>query len=369
MEDSSANLIKVEGGLSLYTSGDIDAVPGNDSLFSTSFLQYNNHYIKSGFQENVSIISKILSQAPGVKRILNNLDRSNNYELVFPKGVLEKLKKGELKFLKSSSNIDEFLPSLKEKGGRGIKHQVRIRSTDLSKIQVDNLLSAGQMMAIQQSLNNISSQIEALDSKLNFVLIGAQFDRLAHIQSAYNMYLQTRVNEKFKESLYPHIISQLNLGREQLIYSLKHDLQQISNKKKKGQAFAAGIFKGENLVKSNREKFEEIQQSLRFIIRSTQLLAIVYQEMDEKWSMMQAVLTLKDVLKNFTQESKDLLVEWSGKDEEAERMFQSISTTYNSINRQWLNTSSKNSKLKLKISTNEIQEDREEEPSLLEQSR
>ncbi len=369
MKENNSNLIQIEGGLSLYTSGDIDAIPGNDSLFSKSFLQYNNHYIKSGFEENASIVSNILSQAPGIKRILDNLKKSNNYELVFPKGVLEKLKKGELKFLQSSSNLDEFLPSLREEGVRGIKHQVRIKEVDLSKVQVDNLLSAGQMMAIQQSLNDISSQIEALDAKLDSVLIGAQFDRLAHIQSAYNMYLQTRVNQKFKDSLYPHIISQLNLGREQLIYSLKHDLQQISGKKEKRQVFTAGIFKGEDLVKSNRQKYEEIQQSLRFIIRSTQLLAIVYQEMDEKWSMMQAVLTLKEVLKNFNQEAKDLLVEWSGNDMEAEKMFKNISATYKSIDQQWLNSSSKKSELKLKINTNGIQENEKEEPGLLEQNR
>ncbi len=183
------------------------------------------------------------------------------------------------------------------------------------------------------------------------------------------MYLQTRVNQKFKDSLYPHIISQLNLGREQLIYSLKHDLQQISGKKEKRQVFTAGIFKGEDLVKSNRQKYEEIQQSLRFIIRSTQLLAIVYQEMDEKWSMMQAVLTLKEVLKNFNQEAKDLLVEWSGNDMEAEKMFKNISATYKSIDQQWLNSSSKKSELKLKINTNGIQENEKQEPGLLEQNR
>lgn len=363
---TTSHSIQVQGGLSLYTSGDIDKLPGNDSLFGKSFLQHNNQYINSGYEKNASIISDILSYAPGIKRILNNLQNSTQYELVYPKGVLEKLQKGELKFLKSSENIDNLLPSLKEIGTKGIKHQVRIRQVDLSKVQIDNLLSAGQMMAIQQSLGNISSQIEALDTKLKSVLIGAQFDRLAHIQSGYNLYLQTRVNEKFKDSLYPHIISQLNLGREQLIYSLKYDLQQISENNQKSQSFTAGFFSDKDLVNSNRQKYDEIQQSLRFIIRSTQLLAIIYQEMDEKWSMMQAVITLKEVLNNFNQENKDLLVEWSQNDAEAEQMFKNISETYKSIDRQWISLTSETSELKLKININGIQGNKEEELSLLE---
>ena len=85
--------------------------------------------------------------------------------------------------------------------------------------------------------------------------------------------------------------------------------------------------------------------------------------------MMQAVLTLKEVLKNFNQEAKDLLVEWSGNDMEAEKMFKNISATYKSIDQQWLNSSSKKSELKLKINTNGIQENEKEEPGLLEQNR
>jgi hypothetical protein len=62
----------------------------------------------------------------------------------------------------------------------------------------------------------------------------------------------------------------------------------------------------EQLLKINR-----IKQSLSFILRSTQLMAVIYQHFDEKYSMMQSVIRLNDVLSIFNEELEDKFIEWS----------------------------------------------------------
>lgn len=350
MYESDNEKIEIIGYITLRKSGNIDKIPDNDSLFGKSFFVCNMQSIQKSYDNNISIVTDIFKQMPGYARIFNNLKPSKEYELVFPKDLFDKVRNGELEFLKSSTNKNEFLPLLRESGKRQIVKQLRVIETDFNLIQIDNLLSTVQMLGIQQSLINISNKLEKLDAKLDSMLIGAQHDRLAYIQSAYNLYLQTRVNEKFKESLYPQILGQLNLGREQLIYSLKYLLNNTLVKKTKFSAFSSGLFKGENIEFENKNRYFEIKQTLRFIIRSTQLLSVIYHDMNEKWSMLQSVITLKEVLGIFDQEAKDLLVEWSGEDKIAEILFENISEIYNTIDRQ-VNTDYCKPKLNLKIRT------------------
>lgn len=351
MKNNNTNQLNIEESLGLITSGDIEKIPSDDSLFSNHFLQFHNHYIKSDYDKKVDKVKNILNQAPGATRWLKNLSSDTKYEVVFSEETKQKLKEGTATIMESRKHKGRFTAMIREKGVKGIKEQLTLKMTDFSQSQVDNLLSTSQIMNIQQSIQKVSAQIEALDAKLNNVLLGAQYDRLAHIQSAYNMFLQTRVSKNYKDLLFPIIIGQLNLGREQLIYSLRHSLQELSSKKQGPKALWEQMWKDEDILKIQRGKYADFKQSLSFIIRSTQLLAIIYQEMNEKHSMMQSVIRLKEVLESIKNSDKEALMAWSQHSEDGELLLQSIDDTFLAMEYQFNNLISNKQDLKLNIKT------------------
>ncbi len=296
--------------IKLSTSGDLSEIPYNDFLFSKSFLQYNNNYVKKNIEVNKNNIINAINKIPFFQKIINNLDKTKHYQVVFPKGVLEKIKKGNLEWVKSKEGNDLLTAMIKEKGKNGFKHQIKLKEVFTQKEQLNNILSSAQMLTIQNSIDNISDQIESLDSKLNEVLIGAHNDRIAWIQSGYNLFLQAKASDKLRDSLYPIAIGQLNIGREQLIYSLTSDLKSIFDYKTGFGAFTQQILSSSNIIEIQEEKVNRIKQSLNFVIRSSQLLSIVYQDYDEKWSMIQSILRLNNVLEKFKPEIFERLNSW-----------------------------------------------------------
>ena len=309
-------IIKIEENIFLNTQGDISKIGNDNSLFENNFIAFNNNYFQRGFDKKLKNINEILSKLPGFERIINSLEKSTSYNVVIPKEVIEKLQKGSAKFIKSKSDNGLFTPLIRETGKKGIRHQIKLKESDFSNGQLDKLLSSSQMLAVQQSISSISKQIEVLDYKLNGIALGLQNDRLAYIQSGYNLFLQGNASKKLKKELYSIALSQLNLGREQLIYSVKYNLQEIGNNSTGAKAMLDSLFTDENIKKNQEKRIIEIKQAILFIIRSTQIMTIIYQHFSEKWSMLQSVIRLEDIFSEFTVEKKEILLEWVKKGEE-----------------------------------------------------
>lgn len=330
-----SEIIKIEENIFLNTQGDISIIGTDNSLFENDFIAFNNNYLKRGFDKKLKNINEILASLPGFQRIINSLEKSTKYNVVIPKEVIEKLQKGSAKFIKSKSDNGLFTPLIREVGKKGIRHQIKLTESDFSSGQLEKLLSSSQMMAVQQSISSISKQIEILDNKLNGISLGLQNDRLAYIQSGYNLFLQGNASKKLKKELYSIALSQLNLGREQLIYSVKYNLQEIGNNNTGAKAMLDSIFTDENIKKNQEKRILEIKQAILFIIRSTQIMTIIYQHFNEKWSMLQSVIRLEDIFLEFTNEKKDLLLQWAKKGEQKIQLndlFENIEIIKKSIN-------------------------------------
>ena len=310
------DIIKIDENIFLSKQGDISKISTDNFLFESNFIAFNNNYLQRGFDKNLKNINNLISSLPGFQRIINNLEKSTSYNVVIPKEVMEKLQNGSAKFIKSKSGNDLFTPLIREVGTKGIKHQIKLVATDFSKGQLEQLLSSSQMMAVQQSISSISKQIEILDKKLNGIALGLQNDRLAYVQSGYNLFVQGNASIKLNKELFSIALSQLNLGREQLIYSIKYNLQEIGNNGVGAKALLDSLFTDENIKRNQEKRIMEIKQAILFIIRSTQVMTIIYQHFDEKWSMLQSAIRLEDVFQEFTSEKKALLIEWSKKEEE-----------------------------------------------------
>ncbi|MFD2826711.1 hypothetical protein ACFSYG_09515 [Leeuwenhoekiella polynyae] len=351
MNNNNGIIIKLKNHLDIITSGDIEKIPVGDSIFSKSFIDYNNQFIKSNYDANYNLFAEILRKIPGASRIVQNTKRGLSYIAEISPELQKMIDTGEAYISKSNvkeGNYSANVLANANNSKKGILGQVTLKEIDLTAEQIDNLLSTAQLMNIQQSIASLSGQIKDLDEKLNIVLYGAHNDRLAHIQSAYNMFLQTRVSEKYKDLLFPVIISQLSLGREQLIYSLKYDLEQIASKKTGFKAIIDG-FTEDNLLSKQRERYYRIKQSLSFIIRSSQLLALVYQDMNEPKMVAQALIRVNEVLSSFDTNAKRVIIEWAPNEEEAEQMFFAIEKTEITMNNYFEDLPLNNGNLHLKI--------------------
>lgn len=323
-------LIRVNDKINLRTSGDITKIPSNDKLFSKSFLQYNNNLIAKNYEKNQETLFDILKTVPGVGNILSSLKDSGKYVVEFTKEQSDKLAKGDVELTKVKNSAGEIYRATLRKEGK-IVENLKIRKEDISQAQAQNLLGASQMLMIQQAIAKVSKQIEVLDEKVSDVLYGAQNDRLAYIQSGYNLFLQAQASEEIKKTLYPIMIGQLNLGREQLIYSLQYTLKKISEAKQGRAAFWDEFTSWGNKREANEARINEIKQSLSFVIRSTQLLAIIYQDNNEHWSMMQSILRLKELLNHFQKLEFETLTEWSANEREIPAFRKAIVDTRTAI--------------------------------------
>ena len=323
-------LIRINDKIRLRTSGDITKIPSNDKLFSKSFLQYNNNLIAKNYEKNQETLFDILKTVPGIANIISSLGDNGRYIADLTKEHADKIKKAIWEFTptKDGSGLKGVIRDVKTKK---IVKQVNILKEDISQSQMQNLLNATQMLMIQQAIEKVSKQIEYLDEKVSDVLYGAQNDRLAYIQSGYNLFLQAQASEEIKKTLYPIMIGQLNLGREQLIYSLQYTLKKISDDKTGKAAFWDEFTSWGNKREANEARINEIKQSLSFVIRSTQLLAIIYQDNNEHWSMMQSILRLKELLNHFQKAEFEFLGEWSASEEEIQSLKKGIVETRSAI--------------------------------------
>ena len=326
-------LIRINDQIQLRTSGDVSKIPSNDQLFQKGFLQFNNNLITKSYKSNQDTISDILNQIPGFASIISSLDKSGRYVVELTKEQAQKLDSGLWEFTKAKngSGLRAILRSTEK--NKSFTSQVFIKPEDISQAQMQNLLNATQMLMIQQAIQRVSYQLEALDEKVGDVLYGAQNDRLAYIQSGYNLFLQAQASTELKKALYPVMLGQLNLGREQLIYSLQYTLKKIGEAKQGKVAFWDEFTSWGNKREANEARINEIKQSLSFIIRSTQLLAIIYQDNNEHWSMMQSILRLNELLDHFKIAEFETLEEWSANEIEIEDLQHAIVGTKSAINR------------------------------------
>lgn len=310
-----SDLIRINDKLQLSTSGDITNRAGDDFLMNKSFIQFNNNYVNSSYEENKKIIFNLLNKVPSIERILNNaLNKTKQLEVVLPKEILKKLHKGDYEWVKSTKSDGLLTAMIREKGSKKFVSQINLKEVfKNTPQQLDNIASSAQMLAIQSSLANISAQLESLDKKLNELSMGAYYDRIAYIQSGYNLFLQAKASEKLRDSLYPIALGQLNMGREQLIYSILNDLDLISKHKVGFGALKESITTHYNIREAQQERVDRVHQSLNFVIRSSQLLSIIYQDYGENWSMVQSVLRLGSVLDQFDTVVFDNLKEWDKK--------------------------------------------------------
>jgi len=278
------------------------------SAHSNIFSDFKNK-ASDDFQSANKTVFDILKQIPAFAEFIEKAGKNyKNYEVVFPKGVLQKLKSGEY-ILNRKKGVDEFLTFVKDKKTGKMIKQLRLREiSDAEKLQ--NLIPSLHNMAVMQSLGQLSKQLESIEKKLAVIHKEFNNDRIGKIQAGYSAYLDAIQIENY-ENRNKALISaykSLSEGRSQLIESAKNRITEIEI------GWWNSLWKeltAWNYRKDQKENLQEFVKEVFYIQRSSQIILIIYQELNEHKAMVQSLAPLQDIM-NFIKDDKIIyrLNEW-----------------------------------------------------------
>lgn len=301
------NPIKKSADIARLNEKDLSSV--HSSLFRNlnefSIDRQSAHYEK---------IMNYLKQFPAFYNVLDKLIETNkNFEIVFPKGVLDKIKSGEYILNKSKISADEFVSFVRDKKTSKIVAQLRIK--DVSDIEKWSEISASlQNMAVMQQLSQITKMLEHFEKKLIQIVQEFNNDRIGKIQSGYSDYLNAlQTNDKnTKKIILCNAYSKLSEGRGQLIQSTKKSITEIT---KDETGLWTSIFNSFFSYKYGADKqktVDDIVVNLFYIQRSTQVILAIKQELEEPQAMIQSLAPYNDII-SFINNPKPLecLSEWN----------------------------------------------------------
>ena len=295
-------------------SADITKLKKSDlTAAHSNIFEHFKTKTSNDFDKTNKTVFDLLKQIPSFADFVEKSGKNyTNFEVVFPKGVLKKIKSGEY-ILNKKVGTDELLAFVKDKKTNNIVKQLRLKEITNSE-KLNNLLPSLQNMAVINSLNQLSSQLEHIEKKLADIHKEFNNDRFGKIQAGYSAYLEaiqmTDKNKREIALLSAH--KSLNEGRSQLIESSK---QRISNLE---VGFWKSLFKelkSWNYKKSQEENIKEFIKEVFYIQRSSQIILTIYQELSEPQSMIQSLAPLKDFMEYINNDERVYKInEWETSD-------------------------------------------------------
>ena len=256
-----------------------------------------------------NFVLNFLKQIPSFSEFIDKSNKNyKDFEVIFPKGVLKKLKSGEY-ILNKKSGTNEFLAFVKDKKTNNSIKQLRLKEISNSE-KINNLLPSLQNMAVMNSLNQLSNQLEFIEKKLSDIHKEFNNDRIGKIQAGYIAYLDAiqmnNIDNKRQALFTAH--KSLNEGRSQLIESVKQRINNIE------VGFWKSLFlelKSWNYKKSQEDNIKEFVKEVFYIQRSSQIILLIYQELNEPESIIQSLAPLKDIMEFINDESRVFKInEW-----------------------------------------------------------
>ncbi|MFC5194817.1 hypothetical protein ACFPH8_05700 [Bizionia hallyeonensis] len=276
----------------------------NSDLTNTHSNIFDNFKTKNtnNFDNANRTVLDILKQIPSYAEFFEKSGKNyKNFEVVFPKGILKKIKSGEY-LLNKKVGTDEFLAFVKDKKTNNIVKQLRLKEITNSE-KLNNLLPSLQNMAVMNSLNQLSSQLELIEKKLSDIHKEFNNDRIGKIQAGYSSYLDAiqMSDDNKREIALLSAHKSLNEGRSQLIESAKQRLSNIE------VGFWKSLFKelkAWNYKKTQEENIKEFIKEVFYIQRSSQIILTIYQELNEPQSLIQSLAPFKDFMEHINDDTR-----------------------------------------------------------------
>lgn len=279
----------------IKTSANVATLKNTDltNNHSNIFVDFRHKNANSFDEINRSVFS-VLRNVPAFVEFLNKFGENyKNFEVVFPKGVLEKLKSGEY-IMNKKKDLDEFLAFVKDKKTGKMVTQLRLK--DISNVEkLNNLAPSLQNMAVLNSISQLSKQLESIEKKLSTIHKEFNNDRIGKIQAGYSAYLDAIQieNIEVKNKALISAYKSISEGRSQLIESAKLRLTEIKT------GFWTIFWKelrSINYKNDIKESILEFKKEVFYIQRASQIILTIYQELKEPKAMVQSLAPLQDMM-------------------------------------------------------------------------
>lgn len=286
-DQPSSNIDKDSHDLKVISGDELVIVDHRDSAIA----RVNKSFIKL-YQERQQQLSNLIKQLPSLSGLTEKVMEGKSYRAIIPASIRAKLRSGNVKWDKSIDG--EFGALIRDRKTGQVVSQVK-----LEEISPD-LLSKIDSLTVQQTLAEIINRLEVLDEKISSIMAGQKNDRLALVISGINLYHQAIAagDISVRKNLLVSAIDKLTEGRQKLIISIDSEIQFID---KVPDTYWKMILKYpfKDVSKYVDKNAAEVQQTFQAIIRSSYVLALSYDALDETDSMRASFQPLIETINKF----------------------------------------------------------------------
>ncbi len=243
-------------------------------------------------RQQQEMVSAILEVSPAMAELAKGLKKTQHLKLVFSDEIKDKLAKGTYHLMERKECDEIFTAVVVDAKGK-TEAIADLKWEDISKgVDVANLLSAMQGMAIQQQLRDIAGQLEEMSESMEDILMGQYNDRLALYYSGESIFREALAtnNNELRKQLSAASIMALTDAETSLQTSLTYEVNNLCKKydSKKGRFIDMS---GNKL----REKMFLINTAFQTIHKAVTLKASIYYQDGE----YRALTTVLDGYKTF----------------------------------------------------------------------
>lgn len=275
----------------------------------------NKITFKSSTDDTFELSKKQLSQRYDINlnRIINGfkkvtsfyeaqraIEKDGFYRVIIPNDISKRLEDGSAEWNFDKTGMQ--LPTIKDQKGSFIC-QARLEETDSTNFSnVNNI-------ALQSTMAAVLEQLELLNKQVTDVLQGQLTDRMGIIKGAEDTYKQALlVNDiTVRNQLLTQAVSELNKGRRQLIESLESKTEFINELPQ--SSFKQFFYSIINKIDINEieTKFLETQLIFDNIIKSSNYIALVYEELGEVNALRESFSPLKECIMEYSDKMRKVV--------------------------------------------------------------
>ncbi|HFU4564289.1 hypothetical protein P4L07_24955 [Bacillus cereus] len=259
-----------------------------DNTFELSKKQLSQRY-----DINLNRIINGFKKVMSFNEAQRAIEKDGFYRVIIPKDISKRLEDGSAEWNFDKTGMQ--LPTIKDQKGSFIC-QARLEEADPTNFSnVNNI-------ALQSTIAAVLEQLELLNEQVADVLQGQLTDRMGIIKGAVDTYKQALlVNDiTVRNQLLTQAVSELNKGRRQLIESLESKTKFIN--KLPQSSFKQFFYSIINKIDINKieTKFLETQLIFDNIIKSSNYIALVYEELGEVNALQESFPPLKECIKEYS---------------------------------------------------------------------
>ena len=241
--------------------------------FFMSALQ-NKLVQAEGFAE--SVYKAVIKEASTTTQIAKAFEKGSRFVVDMSDATKDAIDKGQLKLVPEHGKLRAQLINANGHYGQKLDIKEEFFRKGIDPTQMANAL---QLKALQEQLQNITEQINIINSSVLEVLQGQQNDRIALFYSGINLYLEAKSvkNPEMKNALIAQAVRALSDGSHQLYLTIDSDIEFLTTKQY--NKFRAK--KSETI----QSKMDNIHKTFSFIHQATLARAAIYCEQDEYVAM------------------------------------------------------------------------------------